>query len=169
MNGIIEDELDVILSRVFARHLTPFELRLAIWKLLDLGKCLRCKLLYQNTSMHGCEIYGYSSCPRCTTSHFCLSLKDDMVFPTPEGIFVNIIQPLIGATLSPGTQCTIDSSSHHCAIFGFDKAEIEPIRRALNVLRMSSTSVMLMFQNPPLLLSFNEMDIEFVEGLLGSF
>jgi hypothetical protein len=60
MIGIIEKELDGVLGRVFARHLIPFELRLAIWKQVDLGKCLGCDKLYPNTSMHGCVIYGSS-------------------------------------------------------------------------------------------------------------
>jgi hypothetical protein len=34
MNGINEEELAVILGQVFTRHLIPFEIRLAIWKLL---------------------------------------------------------------------------------------------------------------------------------------
>lgn len=36
MSGINKQELDEVLSRVFARHLIPLELRLIIWKLLDL-------------------------------------------------------------------------------------------------------------------------------------
>jgi hypothetical protein len=164
MKGIDEDELDVILARVFARHLIPFELRLAIWKLLDLGKCLRCNLLYQNKSMHGCEIYGYSKCPRCIPTHFCLSLKDGMVFPHVDDQDMELFfRSITAKAISPETQCTFDSANQYCAISGFSKADIEPIRRALNLL--SEITFTLMYYNPPRDFSLIGGKIEFVEGV----
>jgi hypothetical protein len=167
MNGINEDELDVILARVFARHLIPFELRLAIWKLLDLGKCLRCNLLYQNKSMHGCELYGHSTCPRCIPTHFCLSLKDEMVFPHDDDQEMEICFRLSSAeAISRGMKCSMDTSHQYCAISGFSKAAIEPIRRALNRLSVIRIILMiLMDYTPPRYFSLIGGKIEFIEGV----
>jgi hypothetical protein len=63
MNGIDEHELESTLTRVFARHRIPLELRLVIWKLVlaDLERCEVCKKLFSGII----ESYNHCGNPNC--------------------------------------------------------------------------------------------------------
>jgi hypothetical protein len=155
MSGIKEEELDGILNRVYSRNLVPFELRLAIWKLVDLGKCLGCDLLYPNTRMHGCAVYGYSFCPRCVRPHFCLSLTSTHSHPLFN--MNELIPALLVATLPTINlnllDCRTDASLKYYALSGFSKAQVDLIREGLEEVALSSQ------------FDLRGMVIEYVEGV----
>lgn len=79
MSGLDGDALDLLLSRIYAKHLVPHELRLQIYSLLDLSPCLACNLLYTLAGIHCCIINPTHLCIDCVPPHFCLSLSIKML------------------------------------------------------------------------------------------
>jgi hypothetical protein len=139
-SGINEEELDGVLVRVFARHRIPLELRLAIWKLVDLGECLGCSLLYPNAILHLCTIehagfrnyaYGPSSlhCPRCVPSHFCITLNETYTCSGGEYIDKDLKAALY---IAPDHMCIhFDKSNKYYALTGFNKMHVDMIHQSL--------------------------------------
>ena len=164
MSGIDQKELEGVLSRVYARHLIPFELRNAIWKLVDLGECLKCKLLFPNESLHHCVFYG-NSCPCCIPPHFCLSFQNTP--PSYIGDFIlGIIRRYYATRYLP--IWNLDCRTSHCdpkhiALFGFSNSQVDPIREVLEVLSDGSYDAYLPVG---VLDAFHEMKFEYIKVVL---
>jgi hypothetical protein len=154
------------LGRVFARHLIPVELRRTICKLADLGECSGCDHLYHKTSFHECFIYGFSSCPRCIPSHFCLLLNRTPSHPPaffPYGNLKNYSKTIVmclnssirrrDPTGDSNVHCQADASNTHYVVDGFSKAQANVIDDFLVALRDGGWGGFA---------GFREMKIEFV-------
>jgi hypothetical protein len=132
--GIDEAEFDNVMSRIFAHHLIPQELRLEIISLTGLEKCLECMLLFQFEDIHKCAVQGPhclscvknmhvcdalgSRCLHCVTPHYCLSFPDDREFPSPENSFAYILSSsyMVDRT---NLQYHYSSNRRQCTISGF--------------------------------------------------
>jgi hypothetical protein len=157
LKGINEEELDRVLGRVFAHYLVPFELRLSIWNLSDLGKCLGCNLLYPTTNMRNCAVNKHPTCLNCIPSQFCLSLSKTPSGRTSKFLSDNLLSSLPDTLL----ECVADASNKRCVVTGFNKEEVYSIRNVLEDMRDEIGSTASLNSR----LGIRGMKIEYVEGV----
>jgi hypothetical protein len=158
MLGFNQEELNGILNRIFARHLLPFEVRDVIWKFLNLDQCSGCNLLYPPESLHGCEIFGSSSCPRCIPSHFCVSLK--VLFD--ERAVERMLQSILLVDFDIDLPLMdFKSDASNIVVIGFSKSQVNSIREALEEMRDDDLGMGLY----SMFFGLRVMSFEYLEGV----
>jgi hypothetical protein len=129
------------------------------------GKCSECSQGQPKSSLHACQIYGFSGCPACQISHFCLNLNPVTGISTKHPPIHQLIPTLLLGLLplhlhSTSLHCHSDTSNKRCVLVGFSKAEVEPIRVALESLRDGNgrtAEIMTLY-------GLSGMEIEFVQA-----
>jgi hypothetical protein len=165
MNGVAvnEEELDGILSRVFAQHLVPFELRLVIWAMAFVN-CASCNLLYPNSSLHNCAVFGIS-CPSCIPSHFCLSIDEAPPKPLEDLIpcllRMNLPVPGLPRMDVTSLSCISDPSRKEYVLTGFKQTKAASIHEALEFLRDVVGRLAYVYSH----ITLHKMKIEYVKGV----
>jgi hypothetical protein len=162
MNGINQEELDGVLGQAFACNPVPFEICDIIWNLVDLGKCIRCDLLYPKESMHGCGYFGYSTCSRCIPPHFCLSIYKRRQSIPQYVLFTRLLHFSVDNpgenAMSSCMRCITGPTSKSCVVVRFAKAKVGLIREALEMFREGRIGLV----GP---VGLEGMGFEYVEGV----
>jgi hypothetical protein len=169
MIGINKEALEGVLARVYSRHLIPAELRLAIWKLLDLGECAGCGpgFLYSNAKMLEYNMFESCYCNRCIPSHFLITINKayarpfDQFFPALSEYLFFPNQIMLPPQTYSRIFCHVCDNNPRHTPSGFSPAQVKKVREVLEDMKRNSHVHLL--TSP--LTSLSYMEIEYFKGV----